>query len=82
VQDTGPGLAPGLLRSLRNEPVEGNHKEETLKQKLLKAPESEGIGLTIVKRLSQLLEARLDVENTATSGTIFRIHLPRRYDKR
>lgn len=39
----------------------------------------EGIGLAIVKRLCDLLEARLEVVSSADSGTIFRIVLPRSY---
>lgn len=39
----------------------------------------EGIGLSIVKRLCDLLDATLDVESTIDVGTTFRILLPRRY---
>jgi len=41
-------------------------------------PHGEGIGLSIVKRLCQLLEATLELESRAT-GTTFRVSLPRQY---
>jgi signal transduction histidine kinase len=39
----------------------------------------EGIGLSIVKRLCELLDATLDVQSKINAGTTFRILLPRRY---
>jgi two-component sensor histidine kinase len=42
------------------------------------AGHGEGIGLTIVKRLCELLEANLELESEPV-GTTFRITLPRRY---
>jgi signal transduction histidine kinase len=42
----------------------------------------EGIGLSIVKRLCELLEAGLEVASRPGEGTIFQIILPRRYGKR
>lgn len=39
----------------------------------------EGIGLSIVKRLCDVLDATLDVESADDVGTTFRILLPRRY---
>jgi len=41
-------------------------------------PTGEGIGLSIVKRLAELLDATLEVE-AKRSGTTFRVLLPRRY---
>lgn len=45
----------------------------------LKQARGEGIGLSIVKRLSDLLNATLELESSAEIGTIFRVILPRRY---
>lgn len=39
----------------------------------------EGIGLSIVKRLCELLDATVELESSA-KGTIFRVILPRRYE--
>ncbi len=40
----------------------------------------EGIGLSIVKRLCELLDASLEMESTPGEGTVFRIVLPRHYE--
>lgn len=42
-------------------------------------PPGEGIGLSIVKRLCELLEAGLEVSSEAGKGTVFQVSLPRRY---
>jgi signal transduction histidine kinase len=39
----------------------------------------EGIGLSIVKRLSELLDAAVEVESNAASGTTFRVRAPVKY---
>ena len=39
----------------------------------------EGIGLSIVKRLAELLDASIEMESSAQTGTLFRIFLPRQY---
>jgi signal transduction histidine kinase len=40
----------------------------------------EGVGLSIVKRLCELLDASLEMASAAGTGTTFRVVLPRRYD--
>jgi signal transduction histidine kinase len=40
----------------------------------------EGIGLSIVKRLCELLDASLELETAQGKGTVFRVVFPRRYD--
>jgi signal transduction histidine kinase len=42
-------------------------------------PAGEGIGLAIVKRLCEMLDASLELESSAGDGTTFRILFPRRY---
>jgi signal transduction histidine kinase len=41
----------------------------------------EGIGLSIVKRLCELLDASLEMSSSVETGTTFRVLLPRRYRK-
>jgi signal transduction histidine kinase len=42
----------------------------------------EGIGLSIVKRLCELIDAILEVKASPEDGTTFRVELPTRYDRR
>ena len=42
-------------------------------------PASEGIGLSIVKRLCELLDASLEISSSAETGTTFRVVLPCHY---
>lgn len=39
----------------------------------------EGIGLSIVKRLSEMLDGTVELDSTRGHGTIFRVFLPRQY---
>jgi signal transduction histidine kinase len=39
----------------------------------------EGIGLSIVKRLCEMLDAKIEVQSIKDEGTTFRILLPRQY---
>ena len=39
----------------------------------------EGVGLSIVKRLCELLDASMELETKPGSGTTFRIIFPRQY---
>jgi len=39
----------------------------------------EGIGLSIVKRMCELLEAAMEMESVPRRGTTVRVVLPRRY---
>ncbi|MEA2558593.1 MAG: hypothetical protein QOH06_97 [Acidobacteriota bacterium] len=63
------------------EPVAGSSSSPTLPQvPAAYRPPGEGIGLSIVKRLCELLEAGLEVSTEAGKGTTFQVSLPRRYD--
>jgi two-component sensor histidine kinase len=42
-------------------------------------PTGEGIGLSIVKRLCEMLDASLELESSEGEGTTFRVTFPRRY---
>ena len=44
-------------------------------------PHGEGIGLSIVKRLCEVLDASLELESHAGKGTTFRVTFPARYPK-
>jgi signal transduction histidine kinase len=44
-----------------------------------KLPAGEGIGLSIVKRLCELLDASLELETSPGKGTTFRVVFPRRF---
>jgi signal transduction histidine kinase len=41
----------------------------------------EGVGLSIVKRLCEMLDATLELESKPNEGTTFRVVFPRRYDE-
>jgi len=43
------------------------------------APAGEGIGLSIVKRLCEMLDASLELESSPGEGTTFRMIFPRKY---
>jgi len=44
-------------------------------------PAGEGIGLSIVKRLCELLDASLELETAPGAGTTFRVVLPARLSR-
>ena len=48
----------------------------------VKQVRGEGIGLSIVKRLSDMLNATVELESSAQAGTIFRVIVPRSYQQR
>lgn len=93
VQDTGPGLPAGAAAPLtaaletatqQAEQVEGASGPPVpgpaaAAPRRGDAAPGEGIGLSIVKRLCELLDASLEVETRPGAGTTFRVRLPRRY---
>jgi len=54
---------------------------EDTDRRAVKQARGEGIGLSIVKRLSDLLNATIELESSAEVGTIFRVMLPRHYQR-
>ncbi|MGH8238873.1 MAG: sensor histidine kinase, partial [Steroidobacteraceae bacterium] len=44
-------------------------------------PPGEGIGLSIVKRLCELLDASIELQSESGQGTTFRVIFPRRYSE-
>ncbi|HEY3492017.1 MAG TPA: HAMP domain-containing sensor histidine kinase, partial [Solirubrobacterales bacterium] len=94
VEDTGPGLhAPivaelkegtDLARKVEDQAPPGSPIQPVVESAGPAGPEidwrpGEGIGLSIVKRLCELLVAGLEVSTGAGKGTIFQVSLPRRY---
>jgi signal transduction histidine kinase len=90
VTDTGPGLHSGsgqpLAQALENAPKEGSpaariaapagREDERSEQQ---GESGEGIGLSIVKRLCELLDATIEIKSVKDVGTTFRILFPRKY---
>jgi signal transduction histidine kinase len=88
VQDTGPGFAAGappLARALKDVGDESRGVEGVAPPTLRAASEQksiapgEGVGLAIVKRLCELLDAGLELETAPGRGTTIRVTFPRRY---
>lgn len=65
--EAAAGTEPAPTLASRSEPAPSSH------------PRGEGIGLSIVKRLCELLDASLELQTSAGSGTTFRVILPRHY---
>jgi signal transduction histidine kinase len=87
VEDTGPGVPHAVADAVRENP-------ELPKAVVLKGPGArdaanaaamsptaggEGIGLSIVKRLCDLLDARLSLRSPDAGGSIFTVTFPRSY---
>jgi signal transduction histidine kinase len=94
VQDTGPGfqaaspagpLADAVLEATAEaqQAESGGDPAPTLGSQsdpdIPHESAGEGIGLSIVKRLCELLDASLEMETAPGSGTTFRVVFPRRY---
>jgi signal transduction histidine kinase len=97
IQDTGPGLAAAqavpfrrALKQVTDQQYESQNRPAEAAPTLPAEPAAgeasvgphEGIGLSIVKRLCELLDAGLELETGAEQGTTFRLSLPRRYPQR
>jgi len=64
VTDTGPGLNSDSAKPLA---------------RAVESDAGEGIGLSIVKRLCELLDATIELKSVKDVGTTFRILFPRKY---
>lgn len=95
IKDTGPGLthASPLLQEMLKM-TQGKASEIAEHQPFPEpAPEvldlkikpsaslqaSEGVGLSIVKRLCEVLDANLELESSSAKGSLFKVTLPRSY---
>jgi signal transduction histidine kinase/CheY-like chemotaxis protein len=69
VWDTGLGIAPDQLPKIFQEFYQVHNAARDREQGL-------GLGLSIVKRLTKLLDAQLDVKSTLGKGSMFSLRLP------
>lgn len=87
VCDTGPGLSAGGLLAARMKQATQEARaveDEATPHRAVPLDgtgeiDSEGIGLSIVRRLCELLDATLELDSSATEGTRFRVVLPVNY---
>lgn len=93
IADTGPGFHAGpggpLSSAIKEATEESNVLEPQAGKELAEDAEQdhrpdqqrtgEGIGLSIVKRLCELLDASLEMESEIDRGTVFRVIFPRQY---
>ena len=95
IADTGPGfpsesgrpiataLASDRLIASKPTPLAGSSAQEppapVLRPKIIDDGAGEGLGLSIVKRLCEILDATLERNSTPNQGTAFRILFPKAY---
>jgi signal transduction histidine kinase len=80
VTDTGPGIHAGSGEMMAQALETGNPPGHRVGQIPASGAESgEGIGLSIVKRLCELLDANIQLKSQKDVGTTFRILFPRHY---
>jgi signal transduction histidine kinase len=77
VQDTGPGIRSDAGKPLSNA-LEGKSASPSLRDPAA-ADSGEGIGLSIVKRLCDMLDASIELNSVLGVGTTFKILFPRQY---
>jgi signal transduction histidine kinase len=92
IQDTGPGLHSGAAKPMA-QALEVNSDAQVTKVSAGRAEDrppvpreagataegGEGIGLSIVKRLCDMLDATIELESVPNVGTTFRLLFPRKY---
>ena len=87
IHDTGPGIFSGpaspVLSALKEETIVAKEKTDPSAKDLAtksnlssKQSSGEGIGLSIVKRLCELLDAMLEFETKHGEGATFTVILP------
>jgi signal transduction histidine kinase len=76
VRDTGPGLGSTNAASLSSE---ANDEQRSSSGGSDGRPHGEGIGLLIVRQLSKLLDAVIDIETSPDEGTEYSIVFPTDY---
>jgi signal transduction histidine kinase len=88
IEDTGPGfhtasaqpLAAALEPATEAKPMAaGLTSLEDTAMQTLRGDAGEGIGLSIVKRLCEMLDASIEMQSIKDQGTTFRILFPRHY---
>lgn len=95
VKDTGPGFHAGpgapLAEALKDATAESKQvdehtthsnqdKDQVPDRRPVHQEPGEGIGLSIVKRLCELLDASIELESKPGMGATFRVIFPRHYD--
>jgi signal transduction histidine kinase len=87
IRDTGPGfhtpsgqpLAAALDTAVDTAGLHDPSHQKSDLQSILRGQPGEGIGLSIVKRLCEMLDASIEMESVRDQGTTFRILFPRHY---
>jgi signal transduction histidine kinase len=77
IQDTGPGIHSAAGKPMAN--ALEDQGEVRRKEDSQTADGGEGIGLSIVKRLCDMLDASIELNSVEGVGTTFRILFPRQY---
>ena len=90
IEDTGPGMHAGTgspLAGAISNATQLAHEADgavaapvTEETRPVRENSGEGIGLSIVKRLADLLDASVEMESVAAQGTTFNVLFPMRYD--
>jgi signal transduction histidine kinase len=88
IQDTGPGFhtksAQAIAEALEptaqeSAPALSDTSPQGVAARTVSSEAGEGIGLSIVKRLCDMLDATLEMHSVENVGTTFKIFFPRRY---
>ena len=82
VEDTGPGIQDTLGSEVAQELDDQDSARPALHAERPAAYEGEGIGLTIVKELCNLLDAGISMQSAPGHGTRFTLEFPLTYEPR